>query len=395
MNRKAPVFCPCSVRPVGRASVGSDRHDLWNHHRRRSRWRRSEAASSESRSTNQTDRPGGTANPDGSGHYSIGSLSAGTYFVRVNLATGYAMELHDNLPCIASDCPTTAGTPVVLADGGSATVNFALAPEGRIAGTVSLTGSGPLPGASVSIYNASTSLVKSVTADGAGAYVANGLAAGNYFVRVGSELYNDKPCFLSCMIASGTPVAVTAGATTSGIDIALPRGGSISGTVVAEGSYDAARERASDGVLRRTWRSAVRPRMRVVSSRSAPCRRVPTAYAPASRAILPPRWWWPRERMSRASRCRCPAPEEWPAASTCRACPRRGVDHGDAEGRDLHVGGDLGGRGGERSGVWSRPRRRLLSDFQFLDVRVAGRSVLSGRPRYSGRSVQPIFCVNG
>ncbi len=179
---------------------------------------------------------GGSTTPDGSGHYSLGSLGAGTYFVRVTSEIGYVTELHDNLPCVASDCPTTAGTPVLLADGGSATINFALAPEGRIAGTVSRTGSGALVGATVVIYNASTSLGKSVTTNDTGAYVANGLAAGNYFVRVGNELYNDKPCFLSCMIAAGTPVTVSAGSTTSGIDIALPRGGSISGTVVSEGS---------------------------------------------------------------------------------------------------------------------------------------------------------------
>ena len=262
--------------------------------------------------------PGGIANPDGSGHYSIGSLSAGTYFVRVNLATGYAMELHDNLPCIASDCPTTAGTPVVLADGGNATVNFALAPEGRIAGTVSLTGSGPLPGASVSIYNASTSLVKSVTADGAGAYVANGLAAGNYFVRVGSELYNDKPCFLSCMIASGTPVAVTAGATTSGIDIALPRGGSISGTVVAEGTMTPLANVPVTVVLGDVeigHPTTNASGQFTIGSLSAGTYRLRPGVAgnPSTR------WWWPRERMLQALRCRCPTREGFPAASTCSA----------------------------------------------------------------------------
>ena len=45
---------------------------------------------------------GGNAAPDGSGHYTIGSLSAGTYFVRVTSASGYVSELHDNLPCIAA-----------------------------------------------------------------------------------------------------------------------------------------------------------------------------------------------------------------------------------------------------------------------------------------------------
>ena len=328
------------------------------------------------------------------GTTAIGSLSAGTYSVRVTSETGYVAELHDNLPCIASDCPTTAGTPVVLADGGSATINFALAPEGRIAGTVSRTGSGALAGASVSIYNASTSLVKSVTTDAAGAYVANGLAAGNYFVRVGNELYNDKPCLLSCMIAAGTPVAVTAGATTSGIDIALPRGGSISGTVVAEGSL------------------------------------TPLANVPVSV------FHGELEVGRRDHECEWSVHGRLPVGGYLPPAPRR-------RGQSFHHSGSGRGRGCHRDHavasqhgrdfrprqpavlsqaaglIWRTPQveiytstgtsvglavndpafvatgRRGLSDLQFLAVRAAGRSVLSGRPRYSGRSVQPIFCVNG
>ena len=81
---------------------------------------------------------------------------------------------------------------------------------------------------------------------------------GNYFLATSSQGFRDQPSLSlnyvdqlytgitcpgrSCTITSGTPIVVTGGVTTSGIDFLLAGGGSISGAVtVSGGSTDFAR----------------------------------------------------------------------------------------------------------------------------------------------------------
>ncbi|HSL84861.1 MAG TPA: carboxypeptidase regulatory-like domain-containing protein, partial [Thermoanaerobaculia bacterium] len=52
------------------------------------------------------------------------------------------------------------------------------------------------------------------------------------------ELYDDLACVPFCDVTTGTPIAVTAGADTPGVDFALVLGGSISGTVTEESTGD-------------------------------------------------------------------------------------------------------------------------------------------------------------
>ncbi len=202
-----------------------------------------------------------SASPDASGHYQIQPPTPGTYFLKVSQSPGYVLELHSNIACIAADCPVTSGTPVVLASGSSANVNFALAKEGVFTGTVRRASDGSgIGGLHVHVYNASTSLVNTgtsfspVTTGLDGTYSVVGLSAGTYFagVSIGSssptggidfipELYGGLPCprhvpVTDCRIASGAPIAVNAGATTSGIDFSLDAGATISGTVVSDGT---------------------------------------------------------------------------------------------------------------------------------------------------------------
>ena len=127
-----------------------------------------------------------SASPDASGHYQIQPPTPGTYFVKVSQAPGYVPELHSNIACIAADCPVTSGTPVVLASGSSATVDFALAREGIFTGTVRRASDGSgIGGLHVHVYNASTSLVNTgtslspVTTGLDGTYSVGGLSAGD------------------------------------------------------------------------------------------------------------------------------------------------------------------------------------------------------------------------
>ena len=181
-----------------------------------------------------------SANLDATGGY-IQYLDPGTYFLRVTTAPGYVPELHNNIACVAIDCLVTSGTPVVLsAPGQAATVDFALATEGKFTGTVRNAGGAVVPGVQVDVYNASTSVVTTVTTASDGTYVVGGLPAGTYLARAATKLYAGLPCPTSdCRIASGTPITVITGATTAGIDFsfdAAPLSAALSGTVLQDGS---------------------------------------------------------------------------------------------------------------------------------------------------------------
>ena len=114
----------------------------------------------------------------------------------------------------------------------------------------------PLAGVHIRLYSASGSPVtptlttsSGVTASD-GTYTVDGLAAGTYFAKteavsfgtfgspnVVDELYGGLQCPTissltpECRVTDGTPIVVTAGATTSGIDFSLERGGGITGRI--------------------------------------------------------------------------------------------------------------------------------------------------------------------
>jgi branched-chain amino acid transport system substrate-binding protein len=123
-------------------------------------------------------------------------------------------------------------------------IDVAQALDGSMSGTVTdESTSDPLSGIDVCAYegpdwDGGESPVGCDTTDGSGAYSIGSLPEGDYLVKFQDpsgtyafEWYNDK---LSA--SSADLVAVIGGANTPGIDAALGPGGSISGTVTAEGS---------------------------------------------------------------------------------------------------------------------------------------------------------------
>jgi hypothetical protein len=77
----------------------------------------------------------------------------------------------------------------------------------------------------------------------AGLYEIVGLPPDSYFVRADrvrphlGVVFDGTPCYDSgCDPTTGTPVPVALGATTTGINLTMPRGGSVSGTVLEEAS---------------------------------------------------------------------------------------------------------------------------------------------------------------
>jgi hypothetical protein len=171
-----------------------------------------------------------------SGLYTILGLAPGTYYVKA-ISSSHVSELHDNIPCVARDCVPTLGAPVAVTAGGVATVDIALSPGGGFSGAVRRAGSGAgIAGVTVTVFNASTSFVKTIQTAADGTYSVGGLPAGAYFARASNgsagipgaigQMYGGVPCpnipvVDGCRIASGTPITVAAGATTPGVDFAL------------------------------------------------------------------------------------------------------------------------------------------------------------------------------
>ena len=120
----------------------------------------------------------------------------------------------------------------------------AAAQTGGITGTVTVAGTGtPLAGIYLIVYDSNGNNVRQVQTNAYGVYTAAGLATGYYYVHTFNnagyvdEAYDDIRCVADeCNHWVGTRVSVTAPATTPGINFSLAQGGSISGTVTADGT---------------------------------------------------------------------------------------------------------------------------------------------------------------
>jgi Carboxypeptidase regulatory-like domain len=172
-----------------------------------------------------------------SGRYQVTHVPAGRWTLDPSLClTGSAV-----LPGLG-EMPALAGLTrhgVVVRNGSSTGASFRLPAAGRITGTV--TGGAPAaaePGLCVEATPSTGAGEPDATITNAqGGYTLGGLAAGRYRVLVTPlcvpgtaalvpQWYNGQP-------ASGTatPVSVTAGATTAGVNASLVADGGISGTV--------------------------------------------------------------------------------------------------------------------------------------------------------------------
>ena len=164
-------------------------------------------------------------------------LPSGSYKLRANPGyTGLATQWYANAP------DQNWATPLTVTEGVTTTdIDFSLPTGGNITGTITRASDGhPVSGVYVNAYDPATGeyIQGSSTTLADGTYTIWGLASGNYklMVRVGntgltSQYYDNANYY------TATPVAVTAGVTTIGIDFNLPACGTISGTVT----------RASDG----------------------------------------------------------------------------------------------------------------------------------------------------
>ncbi len=181
----------------------------------------------------------GSAATNASGVFTTPGLPAGTYYLRTSNSLGFVNELYDNLTCPGTGCTVTTGTPITVSAGVTTTgKDFALAVGGLISGTVTnAADAAPLQGVQVQIYASSGGSLGNINTDASGNYTTSGLPAGTYYIRTSNslgfvdELYDNLSCIPSCVVTTGTPIAVSVGVTTTGRNFALAAGGAISGMV--------------------------------------------------------------------------------------------------------------------------------------------------------------------
>ena len=180
----------------------------------------------------------GTTAADGT--YTIRSLPAGAYCVRVEIQPGSlgAAEAWDN----AENCDSA--TPVVVVASPVPGIDLKLDEGGTIRGTITSGSAAPLQAADISLRtfgSSSTPWSAQIRSGAGGAYEFAGLPAGDYcltfvdaYSKHAPEVFSHAP---SCSLGA-TPVRVARGSTTVA-DAQLDDGGTITGKVIVPTGQDA------------------------------------------------------------------------------------------------------------------------------------------------------------
>ena len=188
----------------------------------------------------------GQAQANASGTYSIAGLQPGSYRLRTANLSGFVNRVFGGSSCSPTPCSVTAGTPVAVSGSNVSGINFALSPGSTISGTAADTFNNPLPSGAAVLLDDNGIEVATVPIS-SGVWEFNGLANGTYYVLITNtsglvdQLYANVPCPAgACDIpALGTPIVLAANrgnGGTANIDLRLPVGQTISGTVQDAGS---------------------------------------------------------------------------------------------------------------------------------------------------------------
>ena len=182
------------------------------------------------------------ATTDSSGNYSMANLWAGTFYVRTANTSGFVDALYSGDVCPA-DCDPTTGFGIVLSAGQVLTgIDMQMSSAANISGVVSDV-DGAVSGITVELYLDTGAFVASRVSNGTGAYVIDGLSAGNYHLVTRNNFgYIDEGagggvCQAACNPTSTATVTVAPYADVVR-DFLLELGGAIEGTVYDSGSTE-------------------------------------------------------------------------------------------------------------------------------------------------------------
>ncbi len=178
------------------------------------------------------------------GSYTIEELQDGAYPVSTD-SNRYRDQVHAGIPCPVNACDPTAGSPVPVAIGEVAgNVDFALQALGRIQGRVTAEATDePIEDIYVQAWTADGQLVSTAGTSPDGQYALRYLEPGSFNLtaahRLGdsgwlSELYEEEFCPLGlaeCDLTAGLAITTELDTVVDGIDFALERVGTVSGTV--------------------------------------------------------------------------------------------------------------------------------------------------------------------
>jgi hypothetical protein len=159
------------------------------------------------------------------GEYTLADLSPGTYTVKFSgcrTTLGYVTQYYDDQATSAEANPVT-----VDAGGNTAGIDASMVLGGGISGSVTDESTPPDPLSDICVAaTASGSTAVSTTTNASGDYSYAGLTPGSYEVK-----FTDCHHHVYVPTSYASAVTVTAGVTTTGIDVAMSLPGSISGTV--------------------------------------------------------------------------------------------------------------------------------------------------------------------
>ena len=192
--------------------------------------------------------PNRSANTDGNGRFQINGLQPGSYLMTAGSNYDHLTVLHPDLPCDpGSGCDWDQGTLFELDfDAEIDGVDFELNTGGTITGRITVGSTGqPAQGTTVWARRTDFRVTKSAYVQDNGTFEIRGLHDGQYWIYTsdfGSSangvdtVYPDLVCTESqCPFEEGTPVPVTVGQTTPGIDFALRSFSRLSGRVTESG----------------------------------------------------------------------------------------------------------------------------------------------------------------
>jgi hypothetical protein len=165
------------------------------------------------------------------GNYSIDLLDAGTYYLEAAESIFYFGECYNNSANLNTATPIT-----VTVGNDTSAINFILVHAGSIAGRITRESDNTgVSGVYVEGYDSAKNWRKRAQTDSEGYYSLGPLSSGIHYVSAQNsqdslgEYYND-----AATISAATPIPVTLGDVTTGIDMALAKGGSISGKVMRD-----------------------------------------------------------------------------------------------------------------------------------------------------------------